>query len=175
MFFCMRCLMIFKLFLKCFLINSAVFSFREKMAGKRNFEYLPRQNVFFQGARLRRRRGGGEAKSRKTLKNYIKTCCKNLCFSYFFRSDRPNRKKASKMTSRRLSGTLPGSLREGKIDQLFAPRAPTRPRRNLFFAPGGLQRRFWRLPGGQNKVSMLRSVLVGPPGGLREPFWSHFG
>ena len=29
-----------------FLINS-VFSFREEMAGKRNFEYLPRENLFF--------------------------------------------------------------------------------------------------------------------------------
>ena len=52
-------------FLKRILMNSVVFSFREKVADKRNFEYLPRQNQYFQGALLRRRRGEGEEKHKK--------------------------------------------------------------------------------------------------------------
>ena len=38
------------------LMNYVAFSLRAKMADTRNFAYLPRQNVFFQGARLRWRR-----------------------------------------------------------------------------------------------------------------------
>ena len=38
-------------------------------------------------------------------------------------SRRPNRQKASQMTSQSPSGTLPGTLQEAEIDPLFAPRA----------------------------------------------------
>ena len=38
------------------IMNSVAFTFRAEMADTRNFAYVPRQNVFFQDTRLRRRR-----------------------------------------------------------------------------------------------------------------------
>ena len=43
-----------------------VFRFRAKTADMRKMQYLLCQNLFFQGALLRRRRGEGEANGRKT-------------------------------------------------------------------------------------------------------------
>ena len=82
-----------------------------------------------------------------------------MYFSYFFRSGKPNRKKAPKMTSQNPSGTLPGSLREGEIDQLFAPGGP-QGTNNDFLAPPGRPR---ASPGGLRGASGSRVGAEGPP------------
>ena len=64
------------------------------------------------GARLRRRSGEGEEELQKRHRNNIENTKKNNYFSYFFRAGRPCSKNGSIMTSRRLSGTLPGTLWE---------------------------------------------------------------
>ena len=61
------------------------------------------------------------------------------------------------MTSRSRSGTLPGSLREGEIDQLSAPGRPPEP-----------------LQEGSGEPLEAESAPKGRPEASREPFWSHF-
>ena len=117
----------------------------------------------FLGTRLRRRSGEGEGK-RQT--NYINTASNNTenIFSYFFRAGRPCSKNAPKMTSRRLSGTLPGTLWEPPGTPWEAQEAP----RATQGDPRSRQERPKSLPESSGKP--LRRPL-----GPQRPSWSHFG
>ena len=89
-------------------------------------------------------------------------------FSYFFRSGRPNRKKAVKMTSQSPSGTLQAGPREAEIDQLFAPRGPKEASIEFFFGPravpGPPPRAIWGAPGGHPGPTWRPEVPRSPPG-----------
>ena len=99
----------------------------------RKMQYLLSENLFFEGALLRRRRGEGEANGRNT---HAKSASKIMRKSCFCRTGRPCSNNSPKMTSRSPSGTLPGSPREAEIDQLFAPRGPKEASIEFFGAPG---------------------------------------
>ena len=125
MFFCMPCLMHFQAdFSKGSSWNLFFFRSVRKRPTSEICNTLRVKTNISQGARLRRRSGEGEEELQKQHKNNIENTKKNVDFSYFFRAGRPCSKNVPKMTSRRLTGTLPGSLREGKIAPLFGPRPP---------------------------------------------------
>ena len=71
------------------------------------------------------------------------------------------------MTSQSHSGTLPGSLRGGEIDQLFAPGGPQAANNEFVGTPGPLQE-------GSGEPLEAESAPKGRPEASREPFWSHF-
>ncbi len=121
-----------------------------------------------QGARLRRRSGEGEEELQKQHQNNIDNTKKNAYFSYFFRAGRPCSKNAPKMTSRRLSGTLPGTLWEPPGTPWEAQDDPKRRQERPRKAPGAAPGR----PGADQKGLKSRPRLRGASG---EPFWSHFG
>ena len=125
MFFCMPCLKYFQAdFSKGSSWNLFFFRSVRKRPTSEICNTLRVKTNILQGARLRRRSGEGEE---TTQKNNIKTTSKiqrKMLIFLFFRAGRPCSKNAPKMTSRRLSGTLPGSLREGKNAPLFCPRPP---------------------------------------------------
>ena len=106
------------------------------------------------------------------MQKQLQEIVNNQVFSWFLRAGRPCRKKAPKMTSRRLSGTLPGTLWdppgtpwEAQDDPTEAPRAiQDGPRSRPEYskrAPGSTFGDPWR-PRGRLEAS-------------REPFWTHFG
>ena len=141
-----------------------VFSFRAKTADKRNLQYLPTENQYSPrcalapAPRLRRRR---------RQKTHAKTTSRNReksSFSCFLRAGRPCRKEAPKMTSRRLSGTLPGTLWEPPGTPWEAQddpkRRPERPKKAPGAAPGR--------PGADQKGLKSRPRLRGASGELGE-------
>ena len=98
----------------------------------------------------------------------MKIQSQNMHFSYFFRSGRPNRKKAVKMTSQTPSGTLQAGPREGEIDQLFAPRASQGRQQQFLGRPVPSQSLSGTAPGRRWKQGRRPRAAQRPPG-------SHFG
>ena len=98
----------------------------------------------------------------------MKINSQNMHFSYFFRSGRPNRKKAVKMTSQSPSGTLQAGPREGEIDQLFAPRASQGRQQQFSGRPGPSQSLSGTAPGRLRKQGWRPRAAQRPPG-------KHFG
>ena len=100
-------------------------------------------------------------------------------FSYFFRSGRPNRKKAVKMTSQSPSGTLQAGPREGEIDQLFAPRASQGRQQQFLGRPGPSQSLSGTAPGRLWKQGRRPRAAQRPPGShfgaILAPFWTPRG
>ena len=138
------------------------------MADKRNLQYPPSENPYFSRCALAPPQRG---RRRRTTKHCIKTTSKykeHAYFSYFFRAGRPCSKNAPKMTSRRLSGTLPGTLWEPPGTPWEAQDDPKRRQERPKKAPGAAPGR----PGADQKGLKSRPRLRGASG---EPFWSHFG
>ena len=125
MFFCMPCLMHFQAdFSKGSSWNLFFFRSVRKRPTSEICNTLRVKTNISQGARLRRRSGEGEEELQKQHKNNVENAKKNAYFSYFFRAGRPCSKNGSIMTSRRLSGTLPGTLWEPPGTPWEAQEAP---------------------------------------------------
>ena len=116
-----------------------------------------------QGARLRRRSGEDEEELQKQHKNNIENIKKHAYSSYFFRAGRPRSKNATKMTSQRLSGSLPGTLWEPPGIPWEAQGDPKRRHERPRKAPGAAPGR----PGADHKGLQSRPRLRGASG---EPF-----
>ena len=148
MFLCMRLLMNFSdRILKNILLHSAVFRSARKWWTSEFLHTFHAICCFFKVRACAGAAGKAKKKHNEHLKHTSKHRCKNLNFSSFFRSARPNRKNAPKMTSPNPSGTLPGSLREGEIDQLFAPRRSQGRPRQFMGSPGPPRSLSKRAPG----------------------------
>ena len=133
----------------------------------------------FRIARLRRPRGEGQEKRENRMLNQLQKTLEICCFSYLFRAGRPSRKNAPKMTSQSHSGTLPGSLREGEIDHLFAPGGPQGANNEFLGTPGPPQSPSRRAPGSLWKQSRRPRVAQRTPGSnfasILAQFWDSFG
>ena len=150
--------------------------FRSARKGRRRLKYCKNQYIFdvFRIARLRRRRGEGQEQRENRMLNQLQKTLKICCFSYFFRAGRPSRKNTPKMTSQSHSGTLPGSLREGEIDQLFAPGGPQAANNEFLGAPGPPRASPGRLRGGSGSRVGAQGPPRGLQGGILEGFWIIF-
>ena len=144
--------------------------FRSARKRRRRLKYCKNKYIFdvFRIARLRRRRGEGQEKRENRMLNKPQKTLEICCFSYFCRTGRPSRKNAPKMTSQSHSGTLPGSLREGEIDQLFAPGGPQAANNEFFWSPGPSQSLSGTAPGRLWKQGWRPRAAQRPPG-------RHFG
>ena len=100
--------------------------------------------------------------------NQLQKTLKFYDFSYFFPYRETLPEKCSQNDLPGHSGTLPGSLREGEIDHLFAPGGPQGANNEFLGTPGPPQSPSRRAPGSLWKQSRRPRVAQRPPG-------SHFG
>ena len=138
------------------------------MADKRFLQYPPGENQYFSRCALAPAQRG---RRRRTTRHSIKTTSnisRKMLIFLLFCAGRPCSRNAPKMTSRRLSGTLPGTLWEPPGTPWEAHDDPKRRQERPKKAPGAAPGR----PGADQKGLKSRPRLRGGSG---EPFWSHFG
>ena len=152
--------------------------FRSARKRHRRLKYCKNQYIFdvFRIARLRRRRGEGQEKRENRMLNQLQKTLKFVDFSYFFPYRETLPEKCSQNDLPGHSGTLPGSLREGEIDQLFAPGGPQGANNEFLGTPGSPQSPSRRAPGSLWKQSRRPRVAQRPPGShfgaILPPFWT---
>ena len=108
------------------------------------------------------------------MQKQLQEIVRNQVFSCFLRAGRPCRKEAPKMTSRRLSGTLPGTLWEPPGTPWEAQDDPKRRQERPKKAPGAAPGRPGASPRGLRGGSGSRFGAQGPPRGLRGAIWEPF-